>query len=216
MKIQRLFSNVEEERLYSTGNDELDELLERAFCEGYEYAQREFGNKENKAKKRAWIRNSGIKSGEYESAARQYGPNSYQAEQAAIRKGKSRLGLESPEKPVRTGTLIKNNKVTGVYEEFGDLYPGVGNVNKNKTGQNILKGKSKTEREIVKTNAKLRHTKDYDERKNLEKTLKKLETTNKLKKAALIGVPVAAAVVGTGIAIDKSKKDKKKKKEQNK
>ena len=30
----------EEERLYSTGNDELDELLERAFCEGYEYAQR--------------------------------------------------------------------------------------------------------------------------------------------------------------------------------
>lgn len=31
-----------EEKLYSTGDDYLDELLERAFCEGYEYAQREF------------------------------------------------------------------------------------------------------------------------------------------------------------------------------
>jgi hypothetical protein len=44
MIIERLHSDYqEEERLYSTGNDELDELLERAFCEGYEYAQREFG-----------------------------------------------------------------------------------------------------------------------------------------------------------------------------
>lgn len=32
-----------EERLYSTGDEELDDLLERAFSEGYEYAQREFG-----------------------------------------------------------------------------------------------------------------------------------------------------------------------------
>jgi len=38
-----MFSNVEEEKLYSTGNEELDELLERAFCDGYEYAQKEFG-----------------------------------------------------------------------------------------------------------------------------------------------------------------------------
>ncbi len=32
----------EDERLYSTGDDYLDELLEKAFCEGYEYAQREY------------------------------------------------------------------------------------------------------------------------------------------------------------------------------
>jgi len=49
MKIERLYSNYqEEERLYSTGNDELDDLLERAFCEGYEYAQREFAKKSMK------------------------------------------------------------------------------------------------------------------------------------------------------------------------
>ena len=49
--VDHLFSDYEgdfEERLYSTGNDELDELLERAFCDGYEYAQREFGNKDRK------------------------------------------------------------------------------------------------------------------------------------------------------------------------
>ena len=36
-------NEVQEEKLYSTGNDELDEMLERAFCEGYELGQREFG-----------------------------------------------------------------------------------------------------------------------------------------------------------------------------
>ena len=33
---------IESQKLYSTGDDYLDELLERAFSEGYEYAQREF------------------------------------------------------------------------------------------------------------------------------------------------------------------------------
>lgn len=39
---RKVFSYVEpeEERLYSTGNEELDDLLERAFSEGYEYAQK--------------------------------------------------------------------------------------------------------------------------------------------------------------------------------
>jgi len=45
----KIYSNDYEERLYSTGDDFLDDLLEKAFCDGYEYAQREFGNKANKA-----------------------------------------------------------------------------------------------------------------------------------------------------------------------
>ncbi len=32
----------EDTKLYSTGDSDLDDLLEKAFCEGYEYAQREF------------------------------------------------------------------------------------------------------------------------------------------------------------------------------
>ena len=35
-------SYYEDEKLYSTGDDNLDNLLERAFCDGYEYAQKEF------------------------------------------------------------------------------------------------------------------------------------------------------------------------------
>lgn len=38
----KIYTNNYEERIYSTGNSELDKLLERAFCDGYEYAQREF------------------------------------------------------------------------------------------------------------------------------------------------------------------------------
>ena len=63
MKIERMFSNVEEERLYSTGNDELNELLERAFCEGYEYAQKEFATKnERRQSKRKYFEEIGSKS----------------------------------------------------------------------------------------------------------------------------------------------------------
>ena len=41
--IEKQYSEIEDTKLYSTGDDELDDLLERAFCEGYEYAQKEFG-----------------------------------------------------------------------------------------------------------------------------------------------------------------------------
>ena len=41
---RELIDKYYDEKLYSTGNDELDDILERAFCDGYEYAQREFAN----------------------------------------------------------------------------------------------------------------------------------------------------------------------------
>ena len=44
----------EDEKLYSTGDSELDNLLERAFCEGYSYAQKEFNSKAQKAMRRKW------------------------------------------------------------------------------------------------------------------------------------------------------------------
>ena len=39
---ERLYSENQEEKLYSTGDEMLDNLLEKAFCEGYELAQREY------------------------------------------------------------------------------------------------------------------------------------------------------------------------------
>jgi hypothetical protein len=40
------YNEYEDTRLYSTGDSDLDELLEKAFCEGYEYAQREYSLKD--------------------------------------------------------------------------------------------------------------------------------------------------------------------------
>lgn len=42
MIVSRYNDYYEDEKLYSTGDYKLDELLERAFCEGYEYAQKGF------------------------------------------------------------------------------------------------------------------------------------------------------------------------------
>ena len=55
-------NEMAEERLYSTGDVELDEILERAFCEGYEAAQREFGFKEG-AKEMWEATKSGVQKG---------------------------------------------------------------------------------------------------------------------------------------------------------
>ena len=43
---ERLYSENQEEKLYSTGDEMLDNLLERAFCEGYELAQKEFARRD--------------------------------------------------------------------------------------------------------------------------------------------------------------------------
>ena len=40
---EKLYSENQEEKLYSTGDEMLDNLLERAFYEGYELGQKEFG-----------------------------------------------------------------------------------------------------------------------------------------------------------------------------
>lgn len=55
---RNLINSQYSEKLYSTGDYELDNLLERAFCEGYEYAQREYAEKceseeDEKAKKKS-------------------------------------------------------------------------------------------------------------------------------------------------------------------
>lgn len=51
---EKMFSDVNndntQEKLYSTGSEELDAMLEKAFSEGYEFAQREFANARQKKK----------------------------------------------------------------------------------------------------------------------------------------------------------------------
>lgn len=64
--IQKMYSEVEEtEKLFSTGDVELDELLEKVYSagieDGYDYAQKEFGNKTNKLLKKQWELKEGMK-----------------------------------------------------------------------------------------------------------------------------------------------------------
>ncbi len=72
--IEKMYSDYDEyedTRLYSTGDSDLDDLLERAFCEGYEYAQRQFavgdfsGNSADYKLKRtnpsAWVKSQNAK-----------------------------------------------------------------------------------------------------------------------------------------------------------
>jgi len=75
MKITKLYSDYDEyydEKLYSTGNEDLDELLERAFCEGYEYAQREFAFPSLGSLRNQFVRNKAAKTARQLRKAGQY------------------------------------------------------------------------------------------------------------------------------------------------
>ena len=71
----------EDERLFSTGDEELDDILEEVYYsgieDGYDYFQKEFGNKENKIKRNEWLKELGKKyeneSPYIENASRRYG-----------------------------------------------------------------------------------------------------------------------------------------------
>lgn len=73
----KLFSETgyeESEKMFSTGNEELDELLERVYSagieDGYDYAQKEFSKKEKKDKKKDKKKKSSLSA---ESSGRGYG-----------------------------------------------------------------------------------------------------------------------------------------------
>ena len=89
MKIEKLYSDYDEyydEKLYSTGNDELDDLLERAFCDGYEYAQREFGSISEGIKKFVGTRPKELKSKIAQGASQ------WRKGSAAVREGYAKAG----------------------------------------------------------------------------------------------------------------------------
>ena len=52
-------SYYEDTKLYSTGDSDLDDLLEKAFCEGYKYAQREYATTVERAMAKEALRKVG-------------------------------------------------------------------------------------------------------------------------------------------------------------
>lgn len=131
MKIERLYSDYqEEEKLYSTGNDELDELLERAFCEGYEYAQKEFATGLDKLAVKSAQGIIKMGQGKGKQAARianamnkRFGGNSLEkvsefGKRAALRNEKEAVGLRKI-----ANELNPINAKKGVTETFKNLGP---------------------------------------------------------------------------------------------
>lgn len=55
---EKMFSKKNEvvEKHFSTGSEELDAMLEKAFCDGYEYAQKEFAEKKDEKKKHTGVK----------------------------------------------------------------------------------------------------------------------------------------------------------------
>lgn len=110
---RKVFSLVEnqennyemEERLYSTGDVELDELLERAFCEGYEFAQMEFSVGEKVDKAINYVKEKGKKIAE----------NAKEAGRKVVSKGK-----ELGKKGVQKVKDAKNSTVEGTKKYLGE------------------------------------------------------------------------------------------------
>ena len=260
MKIERLYSNYqEEERLYSTGNDELDELLERAFCEGYEYAQREFGrtgktkeqNKQfftkavDRKARRAENRRRAIEEG-FKPENTYFAPDtlgkSFDEEREQLKSDRTRRGnVNNVEKDLERATKNTKTKKSNLGKAWNTV-ESTGTkeqLENEKSSRNILRaGRNSTKdkysnKSMDNLNGRINRGEagtreawrmDYDTKKeylkkkadlgNLGKEeLHKTKKLSKGGKAALIGVPVAAAAIGTGVAIKKHRDKKKKEQE---
>lgn len=113
--VEKMYSEnneVQEEKLYSTGNDELDEMLEKAFCEGYELGQREFGNPQNKAAERRRIMKEGYKS--------------------LVRSGELNKVSNNAKDATELGnTLVKHGRLINKLDNSFNFIPGDTSVNAN-------------------------------------------------------------------------------------
>lgn len=232
---EKMFSMNEEERLYSTGSEELDTMLEKAFCDGYEYAQKEFAEKKDEKKNHTGAKvAAGVAGTAAVAGAGVYGAK--KAGEALVEKGKKTLkeGYTKDGKSYRKGgkfvkadeaisergnrmikfgeTISKPGKA--VSEALGKGKKAVDTAyeqTKEKADKAVKEVKGKATKakgavtDAAKTGKKFVEDKAKETGATVAKTWKNMP---KAGKAAVIAAPVAAAAVGTGIAI-KRKKAKK-------
>lgn len=218
MKIERMFSNVEEEKLYSTGNDELDNLLEHAFCEGYEYAQREFARRDYEGlteSQAGALRQQRAQLARKAKAARAklneaHSHESWTGNNSRVNfnydlNGNAKhtkstyarpLSLEEIKQQQRWDRKVQNADLLGeIKAEKENIREGV-----KKIGQ---------PKELAKNNLGSRGAANEIMSKLNKKQIKPIKLSGKGK--AVLGVGLGAAAIGTGMAIKN-----KKKKEENK
>jgi hypothetical protein len=172
-------NEMAEERLYSTGDVELDEILERAFCEGYEAAQREFGFKEG-AKEMWEATKSGVQKGY--NKVKDWGKSGYE-------KTKDYVGKHLGEQ----GTVAK--KVSGWAEAGEKKIAGSIKEKITKLGQKYANGEISL-KEYQKAVEKLNKGGNIVAR-GASKTLKAIK--NNPRAAAAIAVGTTAAGIGAGV-----------------
>jgi len=214
MIIDRNYDYYEDERLYSTGINELDEILERAFCEGYEYAQREYAEKEEKKSKTDNHRGLGRSyylAGVPGVAGRVAGRST---EKKMIKKGKSEEEAE-----------VKGRKVasaTGAGAAAGTAAAALGTIGL--TARKAIKENPYLKKEIAEyknqikeriiDSAKMGESEEQI-RKNVEKGLKRAKRAGKIGLAAgtagLIGTAALHGSLGAAAGYDKYTSKKREK-----
>ena len=144
----------EDEKLFSTGNEELDDILEEVYYsgleDGYDYAQKEFTSKATKKLRRKLLIDAADNSFEKEEATRLLEAGKIDQKEwnrRVIAKGKERLGIERPIRSDGGLTINLENIPT----------KSAGNVNDNakNAGQFATKGKSRAEKRLLKAKTSL-------------------------------------------------------------
>ena len=212
---EKMFSNVGEERLYSTGNDELDDLLERAFCEGYEYAQKEYAKRD------------------YEGLT--------ESQAGALRQQRAQLARKAKAARARLNEAHSHEGWTGNNSRVNFGYDLNGNAKHTKSTydrplslkeikeqqrwdrkvqnehlldeikaekENIKEGVKKIgqPKELAKNNSGSQGAANEIMSKLNKKQIKPIKLSGKGK--AVLGVGLGAAAIGTGVAVMKNKKKK--------
>lgn len=142
MKIERMFSNYEEENfIVRTGNDELDELLERAFCEGYEYAQKEFTG--------ATAVKRGLKQLELQVPNVEFYKRNYPNSQLASKKGRIKHVVDHIHE-IEGGVVGKTNEFDKSFYKAKTLSPKRKAAPRNGNEQRYVGGRNNNWEEIAK------------------------------------------------------------------
>jgi hypothetical protein len=235
MIIERINNNYEEERLYSTGSDELDELLERAFCEGYEYAQKEFARRDYEGLTTEQAEALGRKRSDYAKQLRKNYRDTMRSIDNAAKNDTVKLTSTGE---ILAGGVKSNYKQTSTRGYDLDA-EGFKKFHKKNTTNNLLRTSGEAKKimrenaikenpntkkpayEIIEKPSTRKASHEIIENPSTKKTTNKAtegfikKNWNKLGKGgkiAAVALPTAAAV-GTGVAIKKHKDKKKKEQE---
>ena len=219
---EKMFSDVNndntQEKLYSTGSEELDAMLEKAFSEGYEYAQKEFAKKDpEEGKNHRGLGRAAVVGGAGGVVGRHVGKK---ATEKALKEGESLSDAEKKgdKKAVKAGAAvgaavgaanaIKNDRPAS-FELFGNkIKLGNSIVDEAKEAVKNTKGAKKLEKQIKEGTLKGKSREIAEglvvKRKDAAKKAAKEVAKRGGKIAAMTGAVAAAGALGAKLGKKKN------------